>query len=169
VIKIFVMTSISALLITLIFILASPKLLHAHGKEEQSGKVSKEEITYTANIAPLFKKRCAKCHGPKSPVHMEFVKDVKKYKKKMKGPRMDSYTYLVSFIVWPDTGSLMRALDDGENTENSRPGRMYKYLGKTDEEKRQNLKLFRDWVGNWTLNEWSEIQKDEINKLKLSY
>jgi hypothetical protein len=100
---------------------------------------------------------------------MEFVADMDKYNKKMKGPRMDTYEYLCSFIVWPDTGSLMRVIDDGKHTGNSEPGRMYKHLGKTEEERQQNLKIFKAWVGNWTTKEWSEISKEEINKMELMY
>jgi inhibitor of KinA sporulation pathway (predicted exonuclease) len=141
----------------------------AHGKEKHSPKTDKNEISYTENIKPLFDKKCAKCHGAQSPVHMEFVKDIKQYKKKMKGPRMDSYTHMVSFIVWPDTGSLTRALDDGKISVNSTPGNMYKHLGKTEEERQKNLQLFKDWIGNWTLKEWGGIKKEEINKMKLIY
>jgi hypothetical protein len=87
----------------------------------------------------------------------------------MKGPSMDSYTHLTSFIVWPDTGSLMRALDDGSNTENGKPGNMYKYLGKTIEERKECLQIFKSWIGNWTLSKWSGINKEHINRMNLIY
>jgi hypothetical protein len=31
---------------------------------------------------------------------MEFVKDIRKYKKEIIGLKMDSYSQLVSFVVW---------------------------------------------------------------------
>ena len=160
---------ISAFIVTLIIIIASSGDLFAHGKEKHLSKAIKGEITYTSNIVPVFNEKCAKCHGSKSPVHMEFIKDTNKYKKKMKGPRMDSYTHMVSFIIWPDTGSLMRALDDGKNTGAGNPGKMYRHLGKTEDERQKNLKLFKNWVGNWTLKEWPDITKEEINIMKLAF
>lgn len=141
----------------------------AHGKEKHGADPGDQGVTYSKNIRPLFNKKCAQCHGSKSPVHMEFVKDIPFYIKNKKGPRMDSYTYLTSFIVWPDTGSLMRALDDGKNTKDGKPGKMYDNLGKTEKEKQENLNLFKEWVGNWFLKEWSEIEKDDISAMKLAY
>lgn len=167
--KIFLLAAGSVFVITSLTFFTPENELNAHGKKKHARKVSKNEITYTSNIKPLFEKTCEKCHGAKSPVHMEFVKDMKHYKKKMKGPRMDSYTYLTSFIVWPDTGSLMRALDDGRNRKNKKPGKMYKHLGKTEEERQKKLKLFKGWIGHWTLKEWDEIRKEEITKMKLIY
>ena len=163
------MATTSAFIMTLIVIIAFSGDLFAHGKEKHLNKAIKGEITYTSNVVPIFNERCLKCHGSKSPVHMEFIKDVNKYKKMLKGPRMDSYTHIVSFVIWPDTGSLMRALDDGKNTEDGKSGKMYKHLGKTEEERQNNLKLFKDWVGNWTLKEWPDITKGEIHNMKLSY
>lgn len=164
-----VVSSVYAFIMTLTLLITFPITVSAHGKKSHTADNAKGDITYTDHITPLFKKRCAKCHGANSPVHMEFVKDINKYRKKMKGPRMDSYTYLVSFIVWPDTGSLMRALDDGKQTETSRPGKMYKYLGKTEEERQENLQIFKKWIGNWILSDWTEITKEDINKIDLAY
>jgi hypothetical protein len=145
------------------------KPVYGHGKEKHGPKVQKGDITFSEDIKPLFEKKCSKCHGAKSPVHMEFIKDVKKYKKEMKGPRMDTYSHLVSFVIWPDTGSLMRALDDGQNTADGKPGKMHKHLGKLKEERQKNLRIFKEWVGNWTLKEWANITKEEIDRMKLSY
>ena len=107
--------------------------------------------------------------GSKSPEHMEFAKDTDRYTKKMKGPKMDSYTHLTSFIVWPDTGSLMRRLDDGSNTTDGKPGNMYKHLGKTQKERQESLQQFKNWVGHWTVQEWADISKESIDKMKLPY
>lgn len=47
---------------------------------------------------------------------------------------------------------------------------MYKHLGKTVEERQENLKIFKSWVGNWTLKRWSDITKNDIDKkMKLPY
>ena len=48
------------------------------------------------------------------------------------GPRMDSYERFIAFIAWPDSGALMRRLDDGSATlAGGKPGNMYKFLGST--------------------------------------
>lgn len=143
------------------------KSSYAHGKKKHAS--AEANITYTKNIKPVFDKKCAKCHGAKSPEHMEFVKDVQKFTKKKIGPKMDSYSHMTSFIVWPDTGSLMGALDDGTNTEDGKPGKMYERLGKTTEERQKNLNIFKKWIGHWTLSEWLDIKKEDIGKMKLAY
>lgn len=151
-------------------LLFSPFILKdsfAHGKEKHA--MAKSSITYTNSIKPIFDKNCAKCHGKKSPEHMEFVKDIEKYTAKKIGPKMDSFSHLVSFVIWPDAGSLAKALDDGKNTEDGKPGKMYNRLGKTDEERQKNLGIFKKWVGYWTLKAWSDISKDEIGKMKVAY
>ncbi len=162
-------------MITLVFSIVTLSLLivsqtvYAHGKEKHASKNQKGDITYSRDIKPMFENKCSKCHGAKSPVHMEFIKDVKKYKNDKKGPRMNTYSHLVSFAIWPDAGSLMRALDDGSFTKNKKPGKMFKHLGKSNQERQQNLKLFKNWVGNWTLKEWADTTKDDINSMKLAY
>jgi hypothetical protein len=82
---------------------------------------------------------------------------------------MDSYTYITSFIVWPDTGAIMRRLDDGQNTKDGKPGNMYRNLGRTEEERQKNLAIFKEWVGNWTLKRWHEISKEELDRIKVKY
>jgi hypothetical protein len=161
--------TVTVSLITLLVLLLSLKSVYAHRDEKHSTEVTVNDTTYSAVIQPLFAQKCAKCHGAKSPEHMEFIKDIKTFKKKMRGPKMNSYSHLVSFVVWPDTGSLMRALDDGTNSASGKPGKMYRHLGKTEEERQNNLKLFKSWVGHWTLNEWSDIGKEEINQMKLTF
>jgi hypothetical protein len=164
------MSTVASIFIMAIMIIAgSSDNLFAHGKEKHAANATISDATYTKDIKPIFENKCSKCHGAKSPVHMEYVKNMKSFKKKMKGPRMNTYTHLTSFVIWPDTGSLIRALDDGSSTKDGKPGKMYKYLGKTDEQRHQNLKIFKAWVGNWTIKEWSEITKEEINKLRLVY
>jgi hypothetical protein len=82
---------------------------------------------------------------------------------------MDSYTHMVYFIGWPDTGAMMRRLDDGSSKESGKPGNMYKNLGDTEEERQRNLSLFKAWIGSWTLNRWSAVSKDDISKMTLTY
>ena len=128
-----------------------------------------EEITYSKHIKPIITEKCLMCHGADAPEYKEFKKDKKKFISMKKGPRMDSYTHMVYFIGWPDTGAMMRRLDDGSSTESGKPGNMYKNLGNTDEERQRNLSLFKAWIGNWTLNRWSAVSKDDISSMKLAY
>lgn len=127
------------------------------------------EVKYTTHIKQIFDAKCIGCHGADSPEYPEFKANKKKFKETSKGPRMESYTYLVYFIGWPDNGAIMRRLDDGKNTKDGKPGNMYQYLGATDEERQENLSLFRVWVGNWTLKRWAEITKEEMNSIKVLY
>jgi hypothetical protein len=128
-----------------------------------------EDITYTKNIRPVFDAKCAGCHGSQSPDLPEFKKDKKKHIEGMKGPRMDSYLRLIGFIGWPDAGALMRRLDDGKSSKDGKQGNMYQYLGSTEEERQQNFKLFKDWVGNWNLKRWKDVTKEELDAIKVKY
>ena len=135
------------------------------------------EVSYRKDIEPLWKVRCAACHGAQSPYLGDFEENQKKYKEEMKGPRMDSYAALIFFVGWPDTGAIMRRLDDGSNTANRKPGNMYQYLGGTEEERQANLKVFKAWVGEgaWIQARWDKkgdapgVTKEEMNKMKLKY
>lgn len=91
---------------------------------------------------------------------------------------MDTYERFIAFIAWPDTGALMRRLDDGKNPlAGGKPGNMYLYLGATDEERVKNLALIKTWVGNdaWNLNRWEArgvvpgVSKEQLTKIKLNY
>ena len=128
-----------------------------------------EEVSYTANIKSVFEQKCVKCHGADAPEYKEFKKDKKRYIAMNKGPKMDSYTYLLYFVGWPDTGALMRRLDDGNNTKNGNPGNMYINLGDNEVERQRNLETFKKWVGNWSLKRWSVAKKEEINGMKVTY
>jgi hypothetical protein len=54
---------------------------------------------------------------------------------------------------------------------------MYKYLGETDEERAQNLALFKSWVGSegWVMNRWEArgsvpgITREQLDKIKVKY
>lgn len=135
------------------------------------------DVSYRKDIAPLWQAKCIACHGAQSPYLGDFKENEKKYREQMKGPRMDTYAYLTSFIVWPDTGAIMRRLDDGSNTADRKPGNMYQYLGATDEERQTNLKVFKAWIGEdaWMLKRWNAkgdvpaVTKEELNKIKVKY
>jgi len=95
----------------------------------------------------------------------EFKKEREKYTKDNKGPRMNSYTLLLEFVKGKDAGAVMRRLDDGKSKEDKKSGNMYLYLGKDDEERQKNLKIFKDWVGSWSLKRRAELSEGELKKI----
>ena len=141
------------------------------------GPVTADEVTYSQHIKPIWNKQCSACHDASAPYYGEFKKAKKEFKAKMKGPRMDTYADLLFFVGWPDSGALMRRLDDGSNTKNHKPGNMYQYLGTTDRERKKNLFQFKAWVGEdgWNLNRWKKrgdvpgVTKDQLGKVKVKY
>lgn len=118
-------------------------------------------VTYENTIRALVEKKCGECHGPKSPTLEEFEKNKQAYKDKDLGPRYDTYENLMIFVNGPDTGALMRRLDDGANTKDKKPGNMNKHLGETPAERAANLAIFKRWVGGWTLKRKNEITDAE--------
>ena len=90
---------------------------------------------------------------------------------------MDTYSDLIYYIGWPDTGAIMRRLDDGMNTKDGKPGNMYQYLGSTESEQKKNFALFKSWVGEsaWRLNRWKArgdvpaITKEQLDQIKVKY
>jgi hypothetical protein len=135
---------------------------------EEMGKF-KEEVRYITHIKPLFEQKCSACHGADSPEHGEFTKKADWYIALKKGPRMDTYGYMISYIGWPDAGSIMRRLDDSKNTKDGKQGNMYQYLGDTEDARQKNLGIFKQWIVYWTLKRWSDISKNEIDKFKIKY
>lgn len=133
------------------------------------------EPTWRADIAPIVAGKCAACHGAESPVQAEW-KLLDEAKRKVTGPRMDTYHDFMNFVVWPDTGALMRRLDDGAST-GGKPGNMYQYLGANDEERAKNLKTIKAWLGEgaWNLNRFKAkgevpgISKEQLEKIKAKY
>lgn len=139
---------------------------------------SAQDATYRKDIKPLVDARCVGCHGPASPTLAEFALDQKKYTAAMKGPRIDTYADLVALVGWPDTGAIMRRLDDGKGTHaGGKPGNMYQYLGSSEEERQKNLGLFKAWVGpdGWALNRFKArgsvpgITKEQLEKIQVKY
>lgn len=129
------------------------------------------QVTYRKDIRPLWEAKCAACHGPRSPYAGEFKEDKKKFTDMRKGPRMDSYAELLSFIAWPDTGAFMRRLDDGKNTPDGKPGNMYGFLGATETERQKNFALIKEWIGDdaWTLKRRDVITKEELDRIRAAY
>jgi hypothetical protein len=84
----------------------------------------------------------------------------------MKGPRMDTYENLMIFVNGKDTGALMRRLDDGKHTKDGKSGNMFKFLGKTDQERAMNLKLVKEWISGWTLKRKAEMTEDDLRAIK---
>lgn len=128
-----------------------------------------EEVRYITHIKPLFTTKCSRCHGAESPEYPEFKANKKIHEDRTKGPRMNSYACLIFFTGCPDTGALMRRLDDGKNAQDGKPANMHKYLVSTDEERQQNPALFKEWIGNWTLKRWPEVTKEQMNGIKVEY
>ncbi len=122
--------------------------------------------TYAADIQPIIKQRCLSCHGSSSPGVEEFKKENERFTKERKGPRMDTYENLITFVKGKDAGALMRRLDDGKNTKDGKPGNMYRYLGTADAERAARLDLLKKWVGKWTLKRRAEMTEDELKGIK---
>jgi len=131
--------------------------------------VAAGDARYTTDIKAVFERQCSMCHGAGSPEYGDFKKDKEKFVKLFKGPKMDSYAHLIFFTGWPDTGALMRRLDDGKGAKDGKAGNMYSHLGADDAERQKNLKLFKDWVGNWTLKRFPDLTKEELAGISVQY
>jgi hypothetical protein len=136
-----------------------------------------QEITYRQHVKPLWEAKCGSCHGADAPYYGDFREDKDRFVGEELGPRMDTYADLIFFVGWPDTGALMRRLDDGKLTDSGEPGNMYTYLGDDETERQKNLKLMKAWVGEsaWKLKRWKSngdkpgITKEELELLKVKY
>ena len=142
------------------------------------GPGSAQDTTYRAVILPLWQSKCIACHGAQSPERADFLIDEKGFAAKSQGPRMDSYERFIAFVAWPDTGALMRRLDDGSSPyAGGKPGNMNQYLGATDAERAANLKTVKTWVGEgaWNLNRWEKrgdvpaVTKAQLDKIAIKY
>ena len=137
------------------------------------------DVSYSKHIKPLWDKQCATCHDSSAPYYGDFKQDKKKFKAMMKGPRMDTYSSLIFFVGWPDSGALMRRLDDGSSVDakGGKPGNMYQYLGSSEKERQKSLSLYKAWVGDggWNLNRWKQrgdvpgVTKGQLDKVKIKY
>ena len=132
--------------------------------------VHAQETTWSGSIKGIVEKQCLACHGPESaPEYPLFKKEKEKWLAKGQAMRMDTYSHLVSFVGWPNTGAMMRRLDDGKGSKDGKPGNMYQHLGATEEERQKNLAIFKSWVGNWSLKRLPETTKEELSGIKVSY
>jgi hypothetical protein len=129
-----------------------------------------DEVTYRNDIRPLWEQKCIACHGETAPSLAEYDENKEKYAQLSQGPRMNDYANLIAFVGWPDTGALMRRLDDGANTEDRKPGNMYENLGADEAERQKNLALFKAWVGEggWFLGKFKELDKSTLKKMKVA-
>lgn len=127
------------------------------------------ETTYSETIRPIFEAHCAGCHGSDSPEYPEWKRAKQQFLAEFKGPTMATYAHLIYFTAWPDTGALMRRLDDGKGSPDGKPGNMYVNLGGTEEERQKNLGHFKAWVGNWNLERWKDVTKADLDGVLVPY
>lgn len=147
-------------------------ILTAAALSAVAAPVLADEVTYREDITPLFEKHCAACHGAQSPYVGEFDEDKDRYVEMNQGPRMDSYADLIMFVVYPDTGALMRRLDDGSNHQEGKPGNMYEHLGEDASERERNHATFKAWLGGdeaWNPERWDDVTKEQLDALLLTY
>jgi hypothetical protein len=131
-----------------------------------------QDVKYRTHIKPIFDEKCQLCHGASTPEYEQFNLEKDKWMKQGLGMRMDTFRQLANFVFWPNTGALMRRLNDGQGTKDGKPGNMYEYLGGNEAERQKNLAVFKSWVGLWTLKRLPELTKEEIlelNKVRERY
>jgi hypothetical protein len=124
-----------------------------------------QDVKYRTHIKQIFDAKCLRCHDSSTPEYEQFGVEKDKWLKQGLGMRMDSFRQLANFAVWPNTGAVMRRLDDGKNAKDGKPGNMYQYLGGTEEEKQKNFSMFKQWIGLWTPKRLPELTKEEILEL----
>jgi hypothetical protein len=103
--------------------------------------------------------------------------NVQRVNDKNLAPRLDTYAYFMNHVVWPETGAIMRRLDDGKGPSGGKPGNMYVYLGSDDAERAKNLQAIKAWLGDgaWNLNRWEKrgdtpaISKEQLDKIKAKF
>lgn len=130
-----------------------------------TGSAAAQSVTYENTVKKILAERCMGCHGAGAPTLAEFGKDKEGWKKKMKGPRIDSYANLIILVNGSDAGAFMRRLDDGKNTKDGKPGNMYVWLGGSDTERAQRLAVVKQWVGNWSLKRRKDLTEAELQSI----
>jgi hypothetical protein len=134
-----------------------------------------QELTWREDIEPIIRQGCAECHDADSKEYGEWMLLDDALRKK-EGPRLDTYTTFMNYVVWPATGALQRRLDDGAST-GGKPGNMYKHLGDTDAERAKNLQTIKAWLGDgaWYVNRFDArgdmpgVTKEQLEKVKAKY
>ena len=129
--------------------------------EDTDGGEETSQVTYESHIEGIVEQSCISCHGAESPSLAEFDEDSDPYIAQSLGPRLDNYDDLIVLVNGDDAGAIMRRLDDGTNTEDGEPGNMYVNLGSTEEERQENLAIFKEWVGSWSLKRSDELTDEE--------
>ena len=130
-----------------------------------TGSAAAQSVTYENTVKKILTERCMGCHGAGAPTLAEFDKDKEGWKKKMKGPRIDTYANLMILVNGSDAGAFMRRLDDGKSTKDGKPGNMYVWLGSSDAERAQRLDVMKKWVGNWSLKRRKELTDSELRSI----
>jgi mono/diheme cytochrome c family protein len=130
-----------------------------------TGSAAAQSVTYENTVKKILAERCMGCHGAGAPTLAEFGKDKEGWKKKMKGPRIDSYANLMILVKGSDAGAFMRRLDDGKSTKDGKPGNMYVWLGGSDTERAQRLAVVKQWVGNWSLKRRKDLTEAELQSI----
>jgi mono/diheme cytochrome c family protein len=127
-----------------------------------AGPAAAQSVTYENTVKKIFAERCAACHISGAPSLAEFGKDQEAWKKKMKGPKLDTYENVMMLVKGSDAGAMMRRLDDGKNTKDGKPGNMYNYLGNNPAERAARLDTMKKWVGSWNLKRRKELSEAEL-------
>jgi hypothetical protein len=134
-----------------------------------------QELTWRKDIQPVIAAKCATCHGTSQPGFAEW--NVQRVNDKNLPPQLDTYAYFMNHVVWPETGAIMRRLDDGKGAPGGKPGNMYRYLGSDDAERAKNLQTIKAWLGDgaWNLNRWEKrgdtpaVSKEQLDKIKAKF
>jgi len=134
-----------------------------------------QELTWRKDIQPIIAANCAACHGANQPGFAEW--NVQRVNDKNLAPQLVTYAYFMNHVIWPETGAIMRRLDDAKASPGGKPGNMYVYLGSSDAERAKNLQTIKAWLGEgaWNLNRWQKrgdtpaISKEQLDKIKAKY
>jgi len=140
-----------------------------------AGAAEAQELTWRKDIQPIIAAKCAACHGANLPGFAEW--NVQRVNDKNLAPQLVTYAYFMNHVIWPETGAIMRRLDDAKASPGGKPGNMYVYLGSSDAERAKNLQTIKAWLGEgaWNLNRWQKrgdtpaISKEQLDKIKAKY
>lgn len=134
-----------------------------------------QEVTWRKDVGPIISAKCGACHGASAPEYNDWMALGDEKRAKV-GPRMDTYPHIMSYVVWPATGAMIRRLDDGK-AGGGKPGNMYQFLGSSDDERAKNLATIKAWLGEgaWNANRWKArgdvpgVTKEQLEKIKAKY
>ena len=141
-----------------------------------SAAAGAQDLTWRKDVQPIVAAKCGGCHGASQPEFAEW--NVRRVKDKSLAPRLDTYPLFMNHVVWPETGAIMRRLDDGKGAgAGGKPGNMYAFLGADDAERAKNLQTMKSWLGEgaWNLNRWEKrgdtpaISKEQLDGIKAKY